>query len=115
MPAAKASDQLAVPVAVRQFSVPSAKAVPFQYWLSETRLIETSTLSSPAPPVSEAVPLKSFHEALRYVALAAGKPSAADGSVVSIVQVNDAGEASVLPAPSVARTSNVRDPCVRPV
>ncbi len=104
-----------MPVAVRQFSVPSAKAVPFQYWLSETRLIETSTLSSPAPPVSEAVPLKSFQEALRYVPLAAGNASAADGSVVSIVQVNDAGEASVLPAPSVARTSNVRDPCVRPV
>ena len=51
------SDHEAVPVAVRQFSLPSAKAVPFQYWLSETRLIETSTRRSPAPPVSDAVPV----------------------------------------------------------
>ena len=59
------SDHDAVPVAVRQFSVPSAKAVPFQYWLSETRLIEISTRSSPAPPVSEAVPAGVLHEPLR--------------------------------------------------
>ena len=32
------------PDAVRQFSVASAKAVPFQYWLSEFRLIESSTV-----------------------------------------------------------------------
>ena len=51
-------------MASRQFSVPSAKAVPFQYWSSESRLIETSTLSSAAPPVSEAVPLKSFQLAV---------------------------------------------------
>ena len=44
-------------MARRQFSVPSAKAVPFQYWLSATRLIETSTLSSATP--SDAVPAMS--------------------------------------------------------
>ncbi len=41
-------------MASRQFSLTSAKAVPFQYWLSETRLIEISTLSSATP--SDAVP-----------------------------------------------------------
>ena len=59
----KESDHEAVPVAVRQFSVPSAKAVPFQYWLSESRLIESSTFCSAAPPASEAVPAKSLQPA----------------------------------------------------
>ena len=61
--AAKASDHDAVPAARRQFSVPSANVVPFQYWSSESRLIEISTFCSAAPPVSEAVPLKSFQPA----------------------------------------------------
>ena len=54
--AANASDQLVVPEAVRQFSEASAKAVPFQYWLSESRRIETSTACTEPPPVSDAVP-----------------------------------------------------------
>jgi hypothetical protein len=37
------------------------------------------------------------------------------GAVVSIVQVRDAGEASTLPAASVARTSNVCDPAPSPL
>jgi hypothetical protein len=37
------------------------------------------------------------------------------GAVVSIVQVKLAGEASVLPAVSVARTSKVCEPSARPV
>ena len=37
------------------------------------------------------------------------------GAVVSIVQVKDAGDASVLPAASVARTSKVCEPSERPV
>ena len=36
------------------------------------------------------------------------------GAAVSTVNVRDAGVASVLPAASVARTSNVCDPSVRP-
>ncbi len=34
---------------------------------------------------------------------------------MSIVHVKEGGEASTLPAVSVARTSNVCEPCVRPV
>ena len=56
----KANDQLVVPVAVRQFSVASANAIPFQYWSSELRLIDTSTFWSPAPPLSAALPEKSL-------------------------------------------------------
>ena len=37
------------------------------------------------------------------------------GATVSTVQVREAGEASTLPAVSVARTWNVCEPCARPV
>jgi hypothetical protein len=36
------------------------------------------------------------------------------GEVPVIVQVRDAGDASVLPAPSVARTAKVCEPTARP-
>ena len=47
------------------------------------------------------------------------EPIVVSGGVVSgggtfTVQVREAGEASVLPAPSVARTSNVCEPFARP-
>ena len=46
---------------------------------------------------------------------AAGNAIVAEGSVVSSVQVKVAGEASVLPAPSAARTSKVWEAWVRPL
>ena len=45
----------------------------------------------------------------------AGKVTTEAGAVVSIVQVKLAGVASVLPAASVARTSKVCEPWLRPV
>ena len=44
-----------VPVAGSHTS-PGCQLVPFQYWSSLWRWIRSSTVASPAPPVSDAVP-----------------------------------------------------------
>ena len=56
-----------------------------------------------------------FQPAMLYEAVFTGKLAVELGAPVSIVQVKLAGLASVLPAASVARTSNVCEPSARPV
>ena len=55
-----------------------------------------------------------FQPAVLYSPAAAGKAIVEPGAVVSTSQVKEAGEASVLPATSVARTWNVWLPSARP-
>src|SRR5215217_3223526 len=67
------------------------------------------------PPVSDAVPMKFAQPAALYEPPFDGNDVVEAGAVASIVHVNDAGVASVLPAASVARTSKVCEPSARPL
>src|SRR5215217_5857526 len=67
------------------------------------------------PPVSDAVPMKFAQPAALYEPPFDGNDVVEAGAVASIVHVNDAGVASVLPAASVARASKVCEPSARPV
>ncbi len=110
--AAKANVHEPVPLAVCHASLVAEKSEPFHQSPPAIRS-ETSTWSRPT--ASEAVPAGSFQPAALYEPPAAGKVRAAVGGVRSIVHVRDAGEASALPAASVARTSKVWLPSARPV
>jgi hypothetical protein len=101
-----------VPLAVCQLSLVVEKSLPF-HQLPPAIRSETSTWSRPT--ASDAVPAGSFQPAALYEPPAAGNVNAEAGAVRSIVHERDAGDASVLPAVSVARTSNVCKPSARPV
>ena len=104
-----------MPLATSQLSEPAEKPEPFHQRPVATRRIDTSTRSSAPPPVSDAVPAMSAQPAKLYVPPESGNETTVAGVVRSIVQPKVAGEASVFPAVSVARTWNVCAPCARPV
>ena len=100
-----------MPLAVCQLSLVAEKSVPF-HQLPPAMRSETSTRSRPT--ASDAVPAGLLQPAALYEPPAAGNVKAEVGAVRSIVHVRVAGDASVLPAASLARTSNVCEPSARP-